>query len=168
MEGFEEVVGQGFEVVDEGVPAGDGAEHSELVFGLVDGAFAGVDEFEFGVGGDLEDFGGGVVGLAHGAHAVGGAGAAAGEQDARFAGDSRVAVGHETEGVLVTTAYESYGILLVVESVVNIHGMGGDDTENGIHPVGLQALHYGFSAGHQRHRNTSNGLKLVELCRVAG
>ena len=79
LEGFEEVVGHRFEVVDEGVPAGDGAEHSELVFGFVDGAFAGVDEFEFGVGGYLEDFGGGVVGLAHGAHAVGGAGAAAGE-----------------------------------------------------------------------------------------
>ena len=88
LEGFEEVVGHGFEVVDEGVPTGDGAKHSELVFGLVDGALAGVDEFEFGVGGYLEDFGGGVVGLAHGAHAVGGAGAAAGEEDAGFAGDA--------------------------------------------------------------------------------
>ena len=43
LEGFEEVVGHGLEVVDEGVPTGDGAEHSELVFGLVDGALAGVD-----------------------------------------------------------------------------------------------------------------------------
>ena len=65
LEGFEEVVGHGFKVVDEGVPAGDGAEHAELVLGLVNCALAGVDEFKLGVGGDLEELGGGVVGLAH-------------------------------------------------------------------------------------------------------
>ena len=151
LEGFEEVVGHGFEVVDEGVPAGDGAEHSELVFGLVDCAFAGVDEFEFGVGGDLEDFGGGVVGLAHGAHAVGGAGAAAGEEDAGLAGDAGVSVGHEAEGVLVAAADESDGVLLMVEGVVDVHGVGGDDAEDGVDVVGLEALDDGFSAGHEGH-----------------
>ena len=151
LEGFEEVVGHGFEVVDEGVPAGDGTEHSELVFGLVDGAFAGVDEFEFGVGGYLEDFGGGVVGLAHGAHAVGGAGAAAGEHYAGLAGDAGVSVGHEAEGVLVAAADEADVVLLMVEGVVDVHGVGGDDAEDGVDVVGLEALDDGFSAGHEGH-----------------
>ena len=151
LEGFKEVVGHGLEVVDEGVPSGDGAEHSQLVFGFVDGALAGVDEFEFGVGGYLEDLGGGVVGLAHGSHAVGGAGAAAGEEDAGLAGDAGVAVGHEAEGVLVSTADEPDGVLLMVEGVVDVHGVGGDDAEDGVDVVGLEALNDGFSAGHEGH-----------------
>jgi len=92
-----------------------------------------------------------VVGLAHGAHAVCGSWAAAGEHDAGLAGDAGVAVGHEAEGVFVAAADEADGVLLMVEGVVDVHGVGGDDAEDGVDVVGLEAFDNGFAAGHDGH-----------------
>ena len=53
LEGLEQVVGDGLDLADHGVPVGNGLKHAELVFGLMGGVAALADEIGLDVGGHL-------------------------------------------------------------------------------------------------------------------
>ena len=153
-ESLDEVVGDGFNLADAGVPVGYGGEHTQLVFGFMGGHFAAADELGFHVGGHLEDGGGGEVGFAHGAYGVGSAGAGAGEQDAGFAGGAGVAVGHVAAAQLQASADKAHVVLVVEQGVKEVQGVYGDDAEDGINALGLKRCDNGLAAGHLRHGGT--------------
>ena len=69
------------------------------------------------------------------------AGSRAGEADTRLARNPGVAVGHQRRGVLMAGADEANGVLVVVESVVDLHHVGGDYPEDGINTLGTQRLY---------------------------
>ena len=60
----------------------------------------------------------------------------------------------------MAAADETDGVLLMVEGVVDVHGVGGDDAEDGVDVVGLEALDDGFAAGHEGHVSGSCGLRI--------
>ena len=51
----------------------------------------------------------------------------------------------------MASADEADFVLLMVEGVVDVHGVGGDDAEDGVDVVGLEAFDNGFAAGHEGH-----------------
>ena len=150
-EGFDEMVGNGLDLADLGVPVGDGGEHAQLVLGLVGGHLTGADELGLDVGSHLKNRGTGEVRLAHGSHGVGGAGSGAGEQDAGPAGGAGVAVGHVTAAELEAATDEPDIILAVEQSVEEVQGMYGDDAENCVDALGLEGCDHRLAASHLWH-----------------
>ena len=148
-----DLIGDLLHVVGGHIAAGHGLEHARLGLGLVERSPPPSSPFLLDLGGDLEHGDGRSVGLAHGAHGVGGAGPAAGNHHARRASDACVAVGHEAEGMLVAAADELQPARLhrVPERVEDVEVVDGDDAEDGLDALGDERLNDRLPAGQRSH-----------------
>ena len=151
LERLQQVVRNGLDLSNHGIPVGYGLEHPKLVLGFVGGVAALADEVAFYVGGHLQEGRAGEVGFAHRAHRVGGARASTGNQDAGFAGGAGISVGHEAAAKFETPADEAQIVLLVEQSVEQVKVMYADDAEYRVNALGLQGLGYGLAAGEIGH-----------------
>ena len=145
------MVGDGFNLIDAGVPVRNGGEHSQLVFGLMGRHLPAAHELGFHVGSHLQDGRRGKIRLAHRAHGIRRAGPGAGQDNTGPPGSAGIAVGHIAATQLQPPANKAHGVLPVKQRVEKIQGMHGDDAENGINPVSFQSCDHRLAAGHLGH-----------------
>ena len=151
LKGLHQVVGDGLNLADHGVPVGNRLEHAKLVLGLVGGIAPLADEVALHVGGHLQQRRPGKIGLSHRPHRVGGAGAGAGDQDPGLPGGAGVTVGHEAASQLQPTADEAQAVLLIVQCVEQLQVVNADYPEDCVDSLGLQGLGDGLAAGQVGH-----------------